>query len=166
MGGNRRRLEIITRSPVLTIAQVRTVFGLGEPSIDASPMHKPEREPPIDASPKPNFYLIGHAFEGDFEDLEQAGIRVTDFYKIAGIIDTKILVEDLHESINVGTNWPLGLAALVLRYDLYPSRWSARARSGKGAEIFIGCHNGGNDAIANLKLFPPWAIGSSPSKPR
>ncbi len=35
MGRNRQRLEIIIRSPVLTTAQVRTVFGPGEPPIDA-----------------------------------------------------------------------------------------------------------------------------------
>ena len=72
-------------SLVLTIDQVRTVFGLGKPPIDASPMPKQ----------KPDLYLIGHAFEGDFKVLKERGIRLTNLYDVAGIIDTKILIEDL-----------------------------------------------------------------------
>ncbi len=58
-------------------------------------------------------------FEGDFKVLQETGIRVTDFYNIAGTIDTKILVEDLLGVADTRINWPLGLADLVLRYDLY-----------------------------------------------
>ena len=142
MSKNRRRLGLITKSPVLTIDQVRTVFELGEPSIDASPMPKQ----------KPHLSLIGHAFEGDFKVLEETGVRPIDLYDLAGIIDTKILIKDLYETVNAGTDWPLGLAQLVLRYDLHQQVGSPRARSWKGAYIFKGCHNGGNDAIANLEV--------------
>ena len=100
----------------------------------------------------PHLYLIGHAFEGDFGVLEETGIRFTDFYDLAGIIDTKILIEDMHETVDAGTDWPLGLPPLVLRYGLHDQIWSQRARNGKGAPIFKGAHNGGNDAIANLEV--------------
>ncbi len=139
MGKNRYTLELAVHPyPVLTIEQVRSLFVQGEP--------------PTDASTKPSLYRVGHQFERDYKVLQQTGVRFAGFYNIAGIIDTKILMEDLHETVKSKTDWPLGLAQLVLRYDLYQEVWSPRARKGKGAFVFMGAHNGGNDAIANLQV--------------
>ena len=71
---------------------------------------------------------------------------------ILPVSSTQILIEDLYETVDAGTDWPLGLAQLVLRYNLHQQVWSRRARNQKGAHIFKGCHNGGNKAITNLEV--------------
>ena len=77
--------------------------------------------------------------------LDEAGINLDKYFRVIGIADTQVLVEESMQPI------PLSLSGLVLYCRLHKEKESRRARNSKGALIFNGAHNAGNDAIANLQ---------------
>ena len=92
--------------------------------------------------------LVGHNIINDMKVLDRPGINLHDHFDLIGIADTQVLVQDSSAEC-----LPEGLSDLVLQYQLYASvYYSRRKRSGKGGKIFLGAHNAGNDAVADLKL--------------
>ena len=76
--------------------------------------------------------------------LDQAGINLDKYFRVS-TADTQVLVEESMQPI------PLSLSGLVLDCRLHKEKESRRARKGKGALIFKGAHNAGNDAKTNLQ---------------
>lgn len=69
--------------------------------------------------------------------------------------DTQGLVQDTNND-----RLPQGLPDLVLQFKLFPSVYSRRKRSWRGGLVFLGAHDAGNDAIANLKLWTDFNLDS------
>ena len=67
--------------------------------------------------------------------------KIEKYIDLFGVVDTQILVEDVSDE-----KLPESLSGLVLKYNLHPSHFS-RKQGAKGAQLFDGCHNVGNDSV-------------------
>lgn len=88
---------------------------------------------------------MGHNIVGDIRVLNRVGLL--EEFDLIEVADTQGLVQDTNND-----RLPQGLPDLVLQFKLFPSVYSRRKRSWRGGLVFLGAHDAGNDAIANLKL--------------